>query len=81
MIFFRPSENVYLKRIDYINKFRENFYLSSATIKIPLLFILAVLEEKKIICSLGTMGLILSGHKSSQSNLGDLYQRKICTTR
>lgn len=47
IIFFRPSENVYLKRIDYINKFRENFYLSSATINIPLLFILAVLEEKK----------------------------------
>lgn len=78
--FFRHSENVYLRRIDYINKFRENMNLSNATIKVHLLFLAALLEEQKF-CSFGTMGLIPWGHKSSQSSLRDLYQRMICTTR
>lgn len=78
--FFRHSENVYLKRIDYINKFRENMNLSNATIKVSLLF-LAVLPEEQIFCSFGTMGLIPRGYKSNQSSLRDLYQSMICTTR
>lgn len=78
--FFRHSENVYLKGIDYINKFRENMNLSNASIKVLLLF-LAVLPEEQNFCSFGTMGLIPRGHKSNQSSPRDLYQRMICTTR
>lgn len=33
--------------IEYINKIRENTYLSCGTIKIPLLFILTVLREEQ----------------------------------
>lgn len=46
-----------------------------ATIKIALLFILAVFPEKQKFWSFGTVGLIPTCHKSSQSKSGDLYWR------
>lgn len=53
--FFRHSENVYLKRIDYQNKFRENMNLSNAAVKVPLLF-LAALPKKQNFCSFWNNG-------------------------
>lgn len=64
-----------------MNTFRKNIYLLGATIEVALLFILALFPEQQKFWSLGRIGLIPTCHKSSQSRSGDLYWRRICTTR